>query len=130
MSSNSSSEVTVTSDAQDRWWPVGPVAALVALATLGVLDLLILLLNIGFLTWVGVNGLPDDLCADAVDCADVNVLGALPQFLIPFAILAFGAVFTALSFRGPKSVSARPRRWTMSAIGVACPIVVFVWVFV
>ena len=121
---------TGPSNGQDRWWPVGPVLALIILTTIGTLELLFLSLNIAGLTWVAVNGFPSGWCPDAIECpSDVNLLVALPQFLIPLAILGVGALLCGLSFRGPKTVSRRPLRWGLSAIAFACPVLVYVWIF-
>ncbi len=123
--------VSEFSDEHDRWWAIGPVAALVALSTLGALELLFLVVNIGLVVSFAVNGLPDGWCPRDVTCSDdFNVLAGLPQYLIPLAILGVGWLLVLLSLRGPKTVSRRPWRWTMSVAAVACPVVLFVWIFI
>jgi hypothetical protein len=115
----------------DRWWWVGPSVAVTVLGTLGALAALVLLFNLGILAWFAANEPPDDWCPPGVTCVDdVNVLSAVPQLLIPLAVLAAGWVLALLSFRGPTTVDHRSRRWTFSVIATGCSVAVFAWLFV
>jgi len=123
-------EVADVDGVQDRWWWVGPASALTLLSTLGAFEVLVLLLNLGVLASIAAGVIPDD-CPPGVTCSgDLNLFPALPQQLIPLAILSLGWLLAILSFRGPTTIGRRPRRWTLSVIAAACPVVVWVWLFV
>lgn len=115
---------------QDRWWWVGPAVALMLLSTLGAFEVMVLLLNLFLLASFSANGLPGDCPAGVTCTADFNAFSALPQQLVPLAILGVGWALAILSLRGPTTIDCRPRRWTLSVIAAACPVVVWVWVLV
>jgi len=112
--------------------------AVVVLSSVGALELLFILMNITGLAWVAVNGLPADWCNPSnmthLRCPSAtemrpSLLGDIAPFLIALSILGMGTVLAVLSFRGPKTVSRRPRRIALSVSAIASPVLVWVWIF-
>lgn len=133
MAIDGTSGIQTASDRQDRWWPTGPLLALLSLITVGALPALFLLLNYGMLVWILLNGYPEDWCPpDLYDCAqvqDANPLVAVPQFLIPTAIIGSGWLLAGMSFLGPKTIQRRPRRWALSLGTMVCSMLAYAWIF-